>query len=211
MSVDIDFNNHSSVIQMIQEAQDAEYDIREHVREAKLFITKRDGQWDPYAWSQMDGRFRGTFDMCTPIVDQIAGEIEQSDFTLRASPSGGTASEDTAKTIDGLIRNIRNISNAEDVFQSAGRSNVIGGFDCWELVQDWVDGDSFDQDLFIRKVPDAVNSVWFDLGSVMQDRSDAQWGVKLKAIPSATYREKWPEGSGLSVGQGKRAEAIESA
>ena len=192
MSVEINFEDHDKVLNMVTEAQDSESDMRDHVREAKLFITKRDGQWDPYAWGQMDGRFRGTFDMCTPIVDQIAGEIDQSDFTLRVSPSGGKSSKDNAKTLDGLIRNIRNISNAEQVFQAAGRSNVIGGFDCWEVVQDWVDGDSFDQDLFIRRVPNAVDSVWFDIGSVKQDRSDAQWGVKLQAIPTAQYEERWP-------------------
>ena len=173
MSIDINFKEHSSVLIMIGKAQDAESDQREAVREAKLFITKRDGQWDPTSWTKMDGRYRGTFDMCTPIVDQIAGEIDQSDFTIRVSPSGGESSEDTAKTLDGLIRNIRNISNAENVFQSAGRSNVIGGFDAWEVTQDWIDGDSFDQDLFIKRIPNAVDSVWFDLGSVEQDRSDA--------------------------------------
>ena len=75
MSIEIDFNKHSSVLVMIGEAQAAESDQREAVREAKLFITKRDGQWDPYSWAKMDGRYRGTFDMCTPIVDQIAGNI----------------------------------------------------------------------------------------------------------------------------------------
>jgi hypothetical protein len=207
MPVDIDFENHNTVVNMVKEAQDAEKDMRQAVRDAKLFITKRDGQWDPYAWKKMDGRFRGTFDMCTPIVDGIAGEIDQSDFTLRVSPSGGKASKDTAKTIDGLIRNIRNISNAEDVFQSSGRSNVIGGFDAWEVVQDWIDGDSFDQDLFIRRVPNAVDSVWFDLGSVNQDRSDSKWGVKLQAIPTAQYKERWPKGSGQSIGDDKRNNA----
>ena len=195
-----DYSNISDVLILIKKAQDAEQDQREQVREAKRFITERDGMWDDYAIEKMDGRFRGTFDMCTPIIDGIAGEIEKSDFTLRVSPSGGEASKDTAKTLDGIIRNIRNISNAEDVFNSAGRSNVTGGFDAWEIVQDWVDGDTFDQDLFIRRVPNAVDSVWFDLSSVMQDRSDANWGVKLVALPIDEYNSRWPDGSGMSVG-----------
>jgi len=205
--MNIKFDDHADVLIMIQKSQDAETDQRQAAREAKLFITKRDGQWDEYATSKMDGRYRGTFDMCTPIVDQIAGEIDQSDFTLRVSPSGGDSSEDTAKTLDGLIRNIRNISNAENVFQSAGRSNVIGGFDAWEVVQDWVDGDSFDQDLFIRRIPSAIDSVWFDLGSVLQDRSDAKWGVKLQAIPTASFKEKYPKIIGQSISQDKQNEA----
>ncbi|WP_372857633.1 portal protein [Pseudoalteromonas sp.] len=195
-----DYSNISDVLIMIQKTQDAEQEQREQVREAKRFITVRDGMWDDYAVQKMDGRFRGTFNMCTPIIDGIAGEIEQSDFTLRVAPSGGASSKDTAKTLDGLIRNIRNISNAEDVFNSAGRSTVTGGFDAWEVVQDWVDGDTFDQDLFIRRVPNAVDSVWFDLSSVMQDRSDANWGVKLVSLPIDEYNARWPDGSAMSVG-----------
>ena len=67
------------------------------------------------------------------FVDGISGEIDKADFSLRVSPSGGLASKDTAKTLDGLLRNIRNISNAEDIFSKMGRSNVIGGVDCLEL------------------------------------------------------------------------------
>lgn len=208
MSVDIDFSDHSTVLAMVSEAQDATQDQRQSVREAKLFLNKKNGQWDVNAWNKLDGRFRGTFDMCTPIVDQISGEIDQSDFSLNVSPSGGEASIDVAKTYNGLIRNIKNISNAEQVFNAVSRSNVIGGFDCVEVVQEFVKGDSFDQDLIIKRVPNAVDSVWFDLGSVNQDASDAKWGVKLIALPSAQYRERFPEGSSQSVGDDKQTDAF---
>ena len=204
MSIDIDFNKHSNVLVMISEAQDATTDARQAVRDANLFIYKRDGQWDPYAWSKLEGRFRGTFDMCTPIVDQISGEIEQSDFSLNVSPSGGDSSIEVAKTYNGLIRTIKNISNAEEVFNSVSRSNVIGGFDAVEVVQEFVNGDSFDQDLIIKRVPNAVDSVWFDIGSVKQDGSDAKWCVKLIAIPAAEYKERFPDGSNLSVGDDRK-------
>lgn len=203
-----DFTDISKVLIMVQEAQDSERDQREHVKEAKRFITDRDGQWDQDAINKMDGRYRGTFDMLTPIVDGIAGEIDQADFTLRVSPSGGRASEDTADTLDGVIRNIRNISNAEDIFNKAARSNVIGGFDAWEVVQAFIEGDSFDQDLLIKKVSNAADSVWFDLASVEQDRSDAKWAVKLVAVPVADYKARWPDGGGMSVGDQSRREFI---
>ena len=193
-----DYSDHTKVLAMIKKVQDAESDQREAVKEAKTFLSKRDGQWDADSWDKMDGRFRGTFDMCTPIIDQVSGEIEQSDFTLRVSPT--TGEEDTAKILDGMIRNIRNISNAESIFQTAGRNNVIGGFDCWEVTQDFIDGDSFDQDLFIKPIPDASQSVWFDPSSVLQDRSDANWGVKLTDMPKDEYLSTFPKGSGNSVG-----------
>jgi len=208
MATDIDFSKHDNVMNMIKEAQDANTDMRQGVRDAKLFLNKRDGQWDPYAITKMNGRFRGTFDMCTPIVDQISGEIDQSDFSLNVSPAGGESSMDTAKIYNGLIRNIKNISNFEQVSNAASRSNVIGGFDVVEVVQDWVDGNTMDQDLLIKYVPNAVDSVWFDLGSVKQDASDARWGVKLISIPAAEYKESYPDGSNQSVGDDRHSEAF---
>ena len=208
MATDIDFSKHANVLNMITEAQDSNSDMRQGVRDAKLFLNKRDGQWDPYAINKMNGRFRGTFDMCTPIVDQISGEIDQSDFSLKVAPISGESSMDTAKVYNGLIRNIKNISNFEQVSNSASRSNVIGGFDAVEVIQDYVDGNTMDQDLIIQHVPNAVDSVWFDLGSVKQDASDSRWGVKLISIPAAEYKESYPKGSDQSIGDDKQSEAF---
>ena len=208
MAADIDFSKHSNVLEMISEAQDANDDMREQCREAKLFLNKRNGQWDPDSWNKLEGRFRGTFDMCTPIVNHISGEIEQSDYSLNVSPSGGDSSIDVAKTYDGIIRNIRNISNADSVFNAASHSNVICGFDAVEVVNEFIDGDSFDQDLIINRIPNAVDSVWFDLGSVKADASDAKWCVKLISIPTAQYKEMYPKGSGKSIDDSTSSEAF---
>lgn len=204
---DLNFNNITNVLNLLKESQEAHKDMRNQCREAMLFITKKDGQWDPYAWQKMSGRFRGTFDMVTPVVDNIAGEIEQSDFTLRVSPAGGEATEDVSRTYDGLIRNIRNMSNAEYIFHKSGRANVVQGFDAWEVVQDYVDGDSFDQDLLIKRIPDAVDSVWFDQGSVTPTGEDAKWVIVLTAITKAEYDKRFPKGSGMSVGDDRQTNA----
>ena len=208
--VNKDYSNHGSVLAMIKEAQDANRDMRDAAREAKLFLKKRDGQWDPYAYQKMQGRYRGTFDMCNPIVDQIAGEIEGSDFVIKVSPSGGSASEDTAKTFNGLIRNIINISDGVDIFNNVGRANVECGFDAVEIVQEYVEGDSMDQDLIIKRIPNAIDSVWFDLDSTEQSAKDAKWAVKLKAITKESYKELYPEGACQSVGDDKRSNAYDN-
>jgi hypothetical protein len=205
-----DFENHNKVLNLLKESQSNEDEQRQAARDAKLFLIKRDGQWDPYAIEALEGRYRGTFDMCTPIVDQISGEIDQSDFTMKISPSGGDASIDTAQTLEGLLRNILNISNAKEIFSAASRSNVIGGFDAWEIVTDWIDGDSFDQDLFIRKIANAIDSVWFDMDSIQQDRSDAKWGWKLVRKTKDEYDRMWPDGSGQSIGDNTHANAYDN-
>ena len=207
--MELDYEDINTVLVALAEAQDVEEDMREATRESHHFIDKRDGQWEPDIIHRMKGRPRYTFDKCNPIVDQIAGELEQADFSIKVRPSGGEASKDTAKTLDGLIRNIRNISNGDHVFNAAGRSMITGGFDCWEVTQDWVDADAFDQDLFIRKVPNAVDRVWFDIGSEMQDRSDANHCWVLQGLTRKEYEAKFPDGSGMSVGDDRSSEVYD--
>jgi hypothetical protein len=195
-----DFDSIVDVNRLLSEAQDAEYDNREQVREVIHFLQKQDGQWEPSVISQMNNRPRYTFDQCNPIVDAIAGEMEQAEFGIKVRPAGGEATTDLAKVYDGMIRNIQSMSNAVHVFNASGRKMVSAGFDAWEVVQDWSDTDSMDQDLFIRKIANAVDRVWFDPGAEMQDMSDANFAFVLQTLTCDEYDEQFPDGSRNSIG-----------
>ena len=86
------YDSHDDVINMLKAAQWADHDNREKAREAHLFVSKRDGQWEPYWWNNNINKPRYTFDMASPIVDQIAGELEQADFDVKVSPALQVAS-----------------------------------------------------------------------------------------------------------------------
>jgi len=202
-----DFNDHNYVLDLLTTCQDADKDNRQKAREAHLFLDKRDGQWEPFWWNASDGKPRYTFDQANPIVDQIAGEMQQADFDIRVKPAGGSATKDVAATLDGLIRNIENISNAKHVYNLAGRSMVTGGIDGWEVVQKFVDDDSFDQDLMIEPVGNFIDRVWFDIDSERQDRSDSKYAFKLAALSPEKYKEMFPDGSGQSVSDDRHADA----
>ena len=151
-SQDIDPDDHQYVLNLLQKAQDADHDMREQAREAFLFVTKRDGMWEPMWWSKNDDKPRYTFDMVNPIVDQVAGELEQAGFDVRVNPAGGGATKDIANTLDGMIRNIENMSDATQVYNQSARGMVITGYDGWRISHKYVDDDSFDQDLVIEKI-----------------------------------------------------------
>ena len=151
----MDFGNIIDVTQALKDVQSYEEDTREATREASLFVNKRDGMWEPQVIQRMKGRSRYTVDKVTPLIKQVYGEIENADFTIRVKPAGGEATKDNAKIYDGLIRNIRNVSGAEQIFNSSSLDMLEGGFAAWEIKQDWADADSFDQDLFIEKIYNA--------------------------------------------------------
>jgi hypothetical protein len=194
-----DFGDHRQVIELLKKAQDRERDVREIVREVHDFLDEKDGQWDDLAYKAFKGRPRYTLDKCNDLVDDVHGPISQSDFDIQVLPAGGDSTEDLAKTYDGLIRNIQNLSNATDIYDAATRSVIRAGMDGWRINQRWGDNNSFDQDLYIDPIADYVDRVWFDPNSVLQTREDAEYVFVLSAMSKAKYDEKFPEGSGKSV------------
>lgn len=204
--ITMDYDKFIDVKNSLKKAQDADHDNRERAREADHFLNKRDGQWEPEVYSSMSGRPRYTFDMCNPVVDQITAEMKQADFDIRVRPAGGDATKELAKTYDGLIRNIENLSNAVNVFNSGGYRMVSTGIGGWRVVTDWAESDSFDQDLMIRPIENFVDRVWFDPSSELQDRSDANWCHVLTAISPDEYDNRFPDGSKLSVGDDRSCE-----
>lgn len=201
------YENCQTVLNWLNSAQDTDRDMRNMARECHLFLNKRDGQWEPFWWTANFGKPRYTFDMTTPIVDQIAGEIDGASFDIRVSPGGGDATKEVALVYDGIIRNIENMSDARHIYQQQGRAMVVGGFGAWRVVQKYVNADSFDQDLIIEPVNNAIDRVWFDPSAQNQDMSDAKWCVQLHAVGADEYKERWPEGSGMSIDEGRDADA----
>ncbi len=196
------FDNHRGVLMLLREAQDVETDVREIVREVHAFLDDKDGQWDDHAQKAFTGRPRYTLDKCNDLVDDIAGAMEQSDFAIKALPAGGDATNELAKTYNGMIRNIQNLSDASDVYDAANRNVVRAGMDGWRITQRWGDNNTFDQDLYIDTIADFVDRVWFDPNSVLQTREDAEYAFVLTSMTKRSYKQKFPQGKGKSVSIG---------
>ena len=202
----LDYEDHGKVLLAVGEVQDSESDMRERVRECQYFLETDDGQWEPSIIENMGKRPRYTDDRCNPIVDSIAGEMEQNEFAIRIKSTGSNGSEETAETIEGLIRNIQNISGASLVYSAVSRSLVGSGLGGIEVLPDYIDADTMDQDLFIRVIEDFQNRVWFDDNAKMQDMSDAKWCIVLDEITNSEYEDKFPEGKKQSIGQDRQSD-----
>jgi len=203
----IDFDSHQAVLNLLSAAQEADHDNREKAREAHLFCDKRDGQWEPYWWTNNANKPRYTFDMVNPIVDQVTAEIEQADFDIKVSPMSGSASKETAMVIDGLVRNIEAMSRAKDIYINAGRGMATAGYDGWMVSHKYADPQSFDQDLVIEPVANFIDRVWFDPAAYLQDKSDAQYAFLLHAMSVQEYVKRYPDGSQASVSIDREGDA----
>tara|TARA_R110000764_G_scaffold2819_4_gene11946 strand:+ start:3440 stop:5686 length:2247 start_codon:yes stop_codon:yes gene_type:complete len=203
------YKDHDYIINLLSASQEADQDLRDNGREAALFVDKRDGQWEPY-WYSNAGESKSprySFDMVNPIIDQVCSEIEQASFDVNVSPAGGNSTKDISNTYSGIVRNIESMSDAKEVYSHSARSMVTSGFGAWRVVHKYVSQDSFDQDLFIEPIGNALDRVWFDPAAEKQDKSDSRYCFVLHAIGKDEYDRRWPEASGQSVDEGRDGEA----
>lgn len=183
----------SEIVAMLEKAQTADEDQREQARENEHFIYKADGMWEPNVVKMFSDAPRYTFDKTTPIIDSIAGEILQAEFAIKVIPGSGVSSKENAEIYTGLIRNIENISGFEDIVHSTAYGMLVSGQDGWRVVTEYIDEDSFDQDLKIEKLANFNDRVWFDPSSEKQDRSDAEWVIVLHKISHEEYERRFPD------------------
>lgn len=186
------YESHSWMLECLKKAQEADTDNREKAREAAIFVNERDGQWEPNWQEACKGQPQYTFDLTNPMLDQITNSIAQNDYSIKVLPSGGKASKEAATLYDGLVRHIEAISNAGETYSRAGRSMAVKGADGWEVVQAYVDSDSFDQDLLIKAVPNWIDRVWFG-PHTEPDASDARYAWKLAGLTKDEYDADYPK------------------
>ncbi len=203
----LDFTKRIDVQKALESAQESQRDMRLIVKEVELFLHKKDGQWESSIIQQRGAsRPRYTFDMCNPIVDQVSGPLQRSDFAIKVRPAGGDATKDIAKTYAGLVRNTENLSKAKTlIYNPAIKKIVATGLAGWEIKQKYVNAKSFDQDLIIEPTTNVIETLWLDEHSLLQDNSDGMMGWKLIPMSKHAYKKQWPKGSGQSVGTNQQS------
>jgi hypothetical protein len=195
---------HLSWLQELSDAQEADRDMREQARDSDSFLLDKDGQWEDDVSRVLDSqkRPRYTFDQVTPAIEILMADIEDMDFASNIRPHGGQANKDDALVFEGMIRTIENESNASDMYRQAVRRLMRRGFDAWCVKSDYSDSESFDQDLIIKQIPNAINRVWVDPTAKEEDSSDSEYSYILTSLSPVKYKEQFPDGDMVSVEAG---------
>lgn len=187
--------------QELKDFQESDLDQRQQAREADRFLLDKEGQWEEDVARRIDSQHRPryTFDQITPVIEFIMSDIEAMEFGSNVKPSNGEASEEVADTLEGMIRGIESDSDAVDTYRAATRRIIRRGFDAWMVRAKCLDDMSFDQDLSVVAIPNAINRVWMSNTSSKEDSSDSQVAYVLTSVSPKEYEKMWPDGSGVSI------------
>lgn len=125
----------------------------------------------------------------------ILNDARQSRVSVKVRPLRGGASYDSAMMLDGIIRHIEYISNADSIYQLALKFAVQGGIGWIRLVTDYVGDDSFDQEIYIRgfATSDDVLRVLGDPDIKEFDGSDSKFGFVFSDIPRDEFDRANPK------------------
>jgi len=125
--------------------------------------------------------------------------------SVRISATGNESTYESAQIFQQIVRRIEYISNAKAAYKKAMEFQVGAGIGYWRIVSDYVDDDSFDQDLFIREVQDPL-SIYMDPHIKKTDGSDANYAFVFDDMPREKAEKKYPKASAKAVmGEGELA------
>lgn len=189
---------------LVKEAREAidlsyQYD-KDNRREAMEDLRFTAGfQWSDAARQERAGRPMITINRSGQFLRQVSNPIRQNMPTIKVEPDNDNAS-DMAEIANGLFRRIQYNSSAGHVYANAVEHMVACGIGWFRVVQDYIDQESFDQELLIKRVFNPM-SVYPDPAAMEPDRSDMNWCLVSEMMPRKAFDLKW---------KGKAPESIDA-
>ena len=150
-------------------------------------------QWPDDVKAMRVGRPMQTINRLPAFIDQIVGDARQNKVAIKVF-AGEDGDVDVAQIYGGLIRSIENRSNADFAYDTALEQSATYGFGAWRIKTQYVDDNSFDQEIVIERIQNSLN-VHFDPSSIQPDYSDAEYVIVVDSISKDEFKARWPKAS----------------
>jgi hypothetical protein len=187
-----------------QEALLRFYQVESTLRDERLcsledrrFYSIAGAQWEGSMFRDWGNKPRIEVNKVHRGVMRIINEYRNNRISVEYIPKDGTEADELSETCNGLYRADEIDSHAEEAQDNAFEEAVGGGFGAWrlrtELEDEYAEGEEEQDYQRIRFEPifDADSTVFFDLNSKRQDKSDAMFAFVLTAMTPEAYEAEW--------------------
>jgi len=125
-------------------------------------------------------------------VLQVTNEQRKNRPSGKVIPVDDNADPEVAEILDGIVRHIEYISDADIAYDTACDNQVTFGEGYWRILAEYTNPMSFEQDLKIGRIRNSF-AVYMD--PAMQDPcgADAQWVLICEDVPKDEFKERWPD------------------
>lgn len=123
-------------------------------------------------------------------VRQVIGDHRQNRQQIKVNPVDDDADTDTADVLSGAVRNIEYQSHAASVYTTGLESTVRCGRGFWRIATEYANDDDFDQEIYIRRVPNITAVAW-DQNSQDLFWKDALYTFLLETIGPEEFKHRF--------------------
>lgn len=133
-----------------------------------------------------------TMDRLGTHINQVVNDQRQSKPAIKVHPVDDRADIKVAEIYDGVILSIERQSNAPMVYETASYTQVAGGQGAWRVLTEYVGENSFEQDIFLRRITDPT-SIVFDPDAREMDASDGKFAFAVETKTREAFDEEYPD------------------
>jgi hypothetical protein len=188
---------HQEALQRFNQVESTLRDERMCSLEDRRFYSIAGAQWEGSMFRDWGNKPRIEVNKVHRGVMRIINEYRNNRISVEYIPKDGTEADELSETCNGLYRADEIDSHAEEAQDNAFEEAVGGGFGAWrlrtELEDEYAEGEEEQDYQRIRFEPifDADSTVFFDLNSKRQDKSDAMFAFVLTAMTPEAYEAEW--------------------
>lgn len=153
---------------------------------------------DPWQWPEAarkereaTGRPCLTLNKLPQHIKQVTNDIRQNRPTIKYRAANDQAAPEVAEILTGLARQIEAASDADVAYDTAAEHEVTHGLGYIRVLTDYVSDDSFDQDIFIRRIRDPFK-VYIDPACEDPAGADAQFAFIEETLQEKEFEEQYP-------------------
>jgi hypothetical protein len=185
---------HQEALAEFDEIQGAMRDERLQCLQARRFYSIRGAQWEGNLGEQFANKPKFEVNKVHLAVIRIINEYRNNRFDPVFVSRDGSKNDALADFCAGLFRADMQDSGAQEALDNAFEEAVGGGFGAVRLrnvLQDEEDEENDEQRIVIEPIYDADSSVFYDLDSKRQDKSDAKRCYVITAMSRSAYEDEY--------------------
>ena len=187
---------HQKALQRFNRISWATRDERDYMMSDRRFAFIAGAQWEGDLREQFENKPRFEVNKIRMSVMRIANEYRNNRMTVDFTPNDGTgkSGDKMADFLDGSYRAMEEDSVAVEAYDNGFDEAVNGGFGAIRFVteyEDEFDPDNDQQVVRMEPVVDACRSVYFDLQSKRQDKSDARYCFVISSTTPEAYEYEY--------------------
>lgn len=181
----------AAIRERVKLAFDADRENRRKALDDLKFLNVPGCQWDDLIRKERGERPCYEFNKLRITVKRIVNDMRANRPAgkVRGTEEGD---KDTAEVLEGLIRNIWNVSDGDTVIDAAAEYQVGGGMGAWRVSVDYADDSAFDQDIRIECIRNPF-CLYADPACKDPLKRDARFWILTSRISKTEFERRWPK------------------